>query len=306
LKKKISRNLNPNRNQKPISPAEFMKILIKFFPLFFLGFFLIFFVYFFYKPNLNSEKKVSFLALKEKQPLLQLAIMADIHSDWEKLNKAVIKINNNKNIDLILVLGDITNLGSLKDLKTAKNHLNNLIKNYYPLSGNHDVWYSKNDGFQADYYFQQVFGPKPFCQTIKNFNLVFLDNSDEKNPISADSWQEILKCLRKSEPLLFFAHEPLYHPVNERQMGQFLTSLASQKEELLVLLCQKKAKLVMSAHLHSFAKYNYSCQDGYQLPMVIAPALSRERNFQSPRYLEVKIFNDGSFSEEEILAEAGD
>lgn len=254
----------------------------------------------FKKPS--SQNSIFRPALPEsREAVLQIAILADVHSDWGRLQQAVEKINADSGIDLVFVLGDLTKLGSLQDLRKFKSLISELKVSWYVVPGNHDVWSSLQADRNPDYNFNQVFGSQPACFTSQGFNLVLLDNSNEKNPLSQNHRQEIERCLDQKEPVLFFAHEPLYHPANDRLMGQYLTDLVKQRETLLKELCQKQAKLVMAAHLHSFAEYKYKCSDDYLLPMVIAPALTGERNFQSPRFLRVDIFDDGSFKEEQAL-----
>lgn len=237
--------------------------------------------------------------LRKGELVLQLAIFADIHSDWERLQKAVEKVNNSKSVDFVLVLGDLTKVGSIADLNRSKDILDDLNINYYVVPGNHDVWYSKRDGNPHDYNFVQVFEDQPACFSENGFNFVFLDNSDEQEEIGSNHWLEIQNCLNKKEPVLFFGHIPLHHPANERVMGQYSSEAGVQAEILRDKLCNQKAKLSVAAHLHSFAKYDYACDNGYKLPMIASPALTQERNFQSPRFLYLDVFEDNKTEEKE-------
>ena len=251
----------------------------------------------------KGEDNLSFDGAREGEPVLQLAIFADIHSDWEGLQKAVLKVNNNKSVDFVLVLGDLTDLGSIDNLNISKNILDGLNINYYVVPGNHDLWYSRRDGNLHDYNFVQVFGVQPACFSEKGFNFVLLDSSDEQKKIESSHWLEIQNCLNKKEPVLFFGHIPLYHPANERVMGQCSLEVGKQAEILRDKLCSQKAKLAVAAHLHSFSKYNYACDNGYKLPMVVSPALTQERNFQSPRFLYLDVFGGGGFEEREEIVD---
>lgn len=247
----------------------------------------------------KSYDNLSFAGREEAEPVLRLAIFADIHSDWERLQKAVEKVNNNKKIDFVLVLGDLTDLGSLENLNKSKAILDSLDVSYYVIPGNHDVWHSRRDGNPHDYNFVQVFGDQPACFFENGFNLVLIDNSDEQKEVEIGHWLEIQNCLKKEEPVLFFGHIPLHHPANERVMGQYSPQAARQAEALKDKLCRQKAKLAVAGHLHSFAKYNYVCGNGYKLPMIVSPALTILRNFQSPRFLYLDIGGDGGFEERE-------
>lgn len=233
---------------------------------------------------------------------LKLALLTDVHNSWDNLKKSVAIINK-EDYDAVVFLGDLTSLGEEDNLNMGKKIFNTLKIPYYFIPGNHDVWSARRFGLAADAYWQAVFPPEtaPACRSVNNFNLVFINNSDEQNGLSRENLFSLDTCLESTQSALIFTHEPLYHPVNERVMGQYSASVATQSAQLKDLLCQKKVKLVVAGHLHNFAKYFYACPDGYKLPMFVAGAISNERNFQPPRFLQIRFFEDDSFEEKEIV-----
>lgn len=236
------------------------------------------------------------------QKVLTLAILSDSHSDWDNLTKAIELVNQNQ-FDLAVFLGDLTKLGEPADLQQGQRLLETLKIPYYVLSGNHDLWFDRQSKLPAGRHWQTIFSDtaSPACLDYQDFNLVFLDNADEYQKIAEENWSQTVNCLNKTLPTLVFSHIPLYHPANERIMGQYEEALATQVSQLRQLLCEKKVKLALAGHLHSFAKYTYPCNNGYLLPMLISGALTQERNFQPPRFLEVTVFEDGTFEEKEIV-----
>jgi predicted phosphodiesterase len=235
-------------------------------------------------------------------PSLKIAFLSDVHRSWQNLEKAVNLINQD-NFSLVIFLGDLTNVGEPEELLTGKKILDQIITPFYFLPGNHDVWYSRHLGLAPDTSWQEVFKKEflPACLTLKGFNFIFINNADEKEGLTASAWQEILDCLKIEQPTLVLSHEPLFHPLSDRLMGQHSQQVAQQAAQLRDWLCRKRVRLAVAAHLHSFSKYYYDCPDGYQVPMLVSGALAAERNFQSPRFLEVTLFEDGSFEEKERL-----
>lgn len=238
---------------------------------------------------------------QEKNLVLSLALLADVHNDWENLNQAVTMVNG-QNYDLTLFLGDLTDVGDPDDFKTGESILNGLRIPLYSIPGNHDVWWARQKNLEADNFFNASFH-SPVCITEKNLQLLLIDNADEKNGIDNQEWQEINQCLQTDLPIFAFTHEPLQHPASDYVMGKYSSSVATQGAQLLQILCDKKVKLVVAAHQHSFSKYFYSCPGGYQLPMLVIGAITSQRNFQSPRFLQLNLYDDASFGEKEIILE---
>jgi len=67
------------------------------------------------------------------------------HQPSEDLQNAVNDVNQLKNIDFVLVSGDVSNLGDTASLKEARKLLHKLKMPYYIIPGNHDVkWNGPN------------------------------------------------------------------------------------------------------------------------------------------------------------------
>lgn len=253
----------------------------------------------------KDDKPISpFVEHEKKQPpqkLLKIALLADSHNSWENLEKAVEQVNQ-EDFNFVIFLGDLTSVGSPDEFKKGKEILEDLKLPFYIVPGNHDVWYARKDAKAHDFYFDQVFSSNfPSCLEKDSFDFILIDNSNEQKGIGESDWYKLESCLQKNLESFVFLHEPVYHPASERVMGQYAAPVASQAAQLKQLFCDKKVKLVVAGHLHSFSKYFYDCEDGYKLPIIVVGALTTERNFQSPRFLQLDIFEDGRFEEKEIV-----
>jgi predicted phosphodiesterase len=232
--------------------------------------------------------------------VLNLAIISDVHNSWDNLDNAI-QIINNTYFDMVIFLGDLTDTGEPENLQKGKIELEKLRYPVFAIPGNHDIWNARQDNLAPDYYFDQDFSLQT-CSEHKGFEFVFIDNSDEQEGLTPNNWNTVMNCLNKPKPLVVFSHEPLYHPTNDFVMGKYDDGVATQAAKLMNTLCQKKAKVAVSGHQHSFSQYFYDCPNGYKLPMIVDGALTKTRNFQPARFLKLSIFNDGGFEDkEEVL-----
>lgn len=82
------------------------------------------------------------------QATFKLAWLSDIHIGYptaeEDLNISVNEINSFTDIDFTIISGDITSIGSFKELSIAKEILDQLKKPYYIIPGNHDCKWSES------------------------------------------------------------------------------------------------------------------------------------------------------------------
>lgn len=107
-----------------------------------------------------------FSALTFSQDVIRFAWLSDIHIGYptaeEDLRTSVSDINTFDDIDFTIISGDITAMGSLKELALAKSILDQLNKYYYIIPGNHDTKWSEsgstdfiklwgNDRFKFEY-----------------------------------------------------------------------------------------------------------------------------------------------------------
>ncbi|VBB47573.1 conserved hypothetical protein [uncultured Paludibacter sp.] len=93
----------------------------------------------------------------------RFALITDIHitngtSAVEDLENSVKQINNTKNIDFVLVTGDVTENGDRASLEKAKSILDKLNVKYYAIAGNHETKWSASGCTD----FARIFGSERF------------------------------------------------------------------------------------------------------------------------------------------------
>lgn len=224
---------------------------------------------------------------------IKIAIFSDIHSDFKNLYKAL-KIAKRDNSDFLIITGDLTTLGKISELNEIKELLDNSGLEYYVLPGNHDLWWDKK--FKED-NFGEVFG-KDYQSFNKNkVKFILVNNGDVDLGLgeAQEKWfrEEIKECLRVY--CLVFTHIPLNHPKSLYVMGADNRSVASEAGKLIKLLVENRVKELFAGHLHLSSSYFL---DGLQTTIV--GAIASERNFQSPKFLEVKYLN-GELEKKEIF-----
>ena len=130
----------------------------------------------------------------------------------EDLRRTVADINAAKNIDFVVLTGDITELGTNAELALAKKLLDSLNIPYYIIPGNHDTGWSESGGLG----FNQTFGDDKFYFKHKGVHFIgcasgpYVRMSDGHVPRHAVNWmKEKLRKIGDKEPVVFLNHYPL-------------------------------------------------------------------------------------------------
>jgi predicted MPP superfamily phosphohydrolase len=158
--------------------------------------------------------------------------------DWIRQN------HESKNIEFVVVLGDLTENGKQSEINKAKgilDHLNDENISYFPVIGNHDHLTADGDKwfdsvFNTAFYTQQceklgtewidnrttldpVIGPlihlENYAFEYEDRKFIFLDFVERNFPsgASAQSWEEtetsLLKLLSGGKPAVLFSHHPM-------------------------------------------------------------------------------------------------
>jgi outer membrane protein assembly factor BamB/Icc-related predicted phosphoesterase len=130
----------------------------------------------------------------------------------EDLRRTVADINSMKDVEFVIISGDITELGTNKQLALAKKILDSLNIPYYIIPGNHDTGWSESGGLG----FTKTFGDDKFIFKHNGINFIgcasgpYVRMSDGHVPRSNMNWlQDQLKKIDKNEPVIFINHYPL-------------------------------------------------------------------------------------------------
>ena len=246
--------------------------------------------------------------------------MADSHSDNENLKKALRQAGG-MGINLVIGLGDYTNVGTLEELRQAKQVFDQSKLDYLLTAGDHDLWDSRDKGKDPLSNFKEVFGPSSQVFEKDNIQFVIVDNSDIYKGISQEDWEILRKVTEATkepkEPkvketsgssgsygpsvtskLTFvFAQKTPFHPESQHVMGEDSEEVSRQARKLIDLLEEKKVDGFFSGDLHFFAEYQSPAKI---VKMTTVGAVARERNFQGPRFAILAVFDDYSWEVEDI------
>lgn len=148
----------------------------------------------------------------------KFAFLSDTHigspngSAEADLRRTIGDINAMNDIDFVVITGDITELGSAKELALAKKILDSFRLKYYIIPGNHDTGWSESGGQE----FTSVFGNDKFSFEHKGIRFIgcasgpYVRMSDGHIPRSHLNWlDKELKTLKKDQPLIFLNHYPM-------------------------------------------------------------------------------------------------
>lgn len=247
----------------------------------------------------------------EKRPQLTLAVIGDPEGDLNNLKKALIKIKE-KGLTTVVLVGDLTQTGLPEQLEAVKQILIQSGLTYYLIPGNHDLWYGRKTcqekkGINCTNTdtFKEYFGESYSKKIITDHNLLLLDDSDEWLGMGQKQLDWLSQQLNNlTIKQLVFLHIPLYHPESEYAMGYQNKELKKQATEVLEILCQHPPLALFYGHLHHTNQYEYSCTNTQKLKMIDVGSINSERNWQTPRFMVVKISQDNNFELEEV--EVGD
>lgn len=101
---------------------------------------------------------------------LSFALLTDIHIStsnprpMEDLQRSIVDINQNPNIDFVVVTGDLTESGDRASIQAIKDALEQLNVPFYAASGNHETTWSESGVMD----FSRVFGDSRFAFTQNN------------------------------------------------------------------------------------------------------------------------------------------
>lgn len=184
---------------------------------------------------------VSSFAIGQQKPF-RFAFISDTHigspngAAEEDLRRTVRDINAQKNISFVVITGDITELGTNKELQLAKQILDSLQVKWYIISGNHDVGWSESGGVM----FKKVFGYDKLAFTFNGIRFLgcasgpYVRMSDGHIPRDAVNWLDgELKKLKKKQPVIFLNH----YPMDNGMDNWYEVTDRLKKHRTLAILC---------------------------------------------------------------------
>lgn len=159
---------------------------------------------------------VLFFALNSFAQNFKYAFVTDTHvgstTGEEDLRRTVADINKLKDLDFVVITGDVTEMGTNEELKLAKSILADLKIPFYVMPGNHDTGWSESGGVS----FIKEFGYDKFTFDHNGYRFIacasgpYVRMSDGHIPRDATVWlDEVLKKTPKEMPIIFLNHYPI-------------------------------------------------------------------------------------------------
>ncbi|MCL4382405.1 MAG: metallophosphoesterase [Patescibacteria group bacterium] len=261
-----------------------MKILRRI--LFFFFLLLVLVPFLFLKGKEISPKETISPLPKVSATSFRFAVLSDIHSDTESLQKAIDRVKADKS-EFLVIAGDLTTSGELVELKKVKAVLEKNELPYFVLPGNHDLWASGIN------YFREVFGPDFRSFQNQKIKFILVNNADGQlgvegvtglNGENQGTWlrQELQECPKIY--CLVFTHMPLNHAYLSHIMGEDSPEVASQAANLVREFKALKVRELFAGHIHYLGAYGY---DGLKTQTV--GAIYTEKKTQPARFLEVNV-----------------
>ncbi len=231
----------------------------------------------------------------------KFAIIGDTHEDWSNFEKAIAEAKE-QGAQFIISPGDFSDVGTLDELKKAKEVLDKGGIPYYITAGDHDLWDSRDKGEIPSKNFTEVFGTPYQSFANKDVRIVIFYNADNYTGVDGVQMQWLraeLDRINQNRPKFLFVLTgiPLFHPSSDHVMGKTTPGLKSQAKELINLFKDKKVTEVFAGDTHYFTRYE---EPQSHLPMTTSGAVSRERNAQKPRYVIIEVLTDGSYNVQDV------
>lgn len=183
---------------------------------------------------------------------LHFALVTDTHIDVNDtstthgLTNIITEINQQKNIEFVILDGDISNSADMPSLLKAREILSNLNKPYYIVPGNHDVNWKEAELSN----FVKVFGDDKFTFTKNGYQLIGLasrpDSIHSQAFIYPNEFEWLQKTIQPQMPVIVFTHYPL------------IAGDIKNYQQLINLLRQYNTILVVNGHYHKNGFFDYN------------------------------------------------
>ena len=234
-----------------------------------------------------------------KTTILRFALVSDSENENDLLSKALNQAKG-AGVNFVIGLGDFSSVGTLDQLKSAKEVFDKSGLTYYITPGDRDLWDSRNRGEEAITNFLQVFGhlSQPIYKE-EGIQFVIINNSDIYTGISDAEISNFKFQISNSSQYkltLVFAHKTPFHPQSAHVMGENSQTVAEQASRLVELMETSSVDGFFSGDLHFFAQFN---SPSGNVKMTTIGAVNSARNFQGPRFAVVTVFDDYSWEVED-------
>lgn len=204
-----------------------------------------------YEVDIDSHKKdINAAQIKKLQKnddgssRIVFATISDTHYHYSSLGEIIKGINNDPEIELLIVVGDIADQGLQKEFEIYNDIMEDLNIPYITIIGNHDY---KSNG---EAVYREMYGPTSFDFMYKNAHFVGFDDVFWENENSIPDFEWLDKITAKYESNTYqivMAHIPPF--------GDQFTSNA--EDIYKNILNKNNVNLSLNGHTHGFYYGNY-------------------------------------------------
>ena len=245
------------------------------------------------RPDQKGEEKKTEEIVRVKE--VKFGVMADVHMDWNNLKKAI-DLAQSRGERRIIIAGDLTSVGSKKELVAAKKVLDESGMPYFVVPGNHDRY--TGDRTKED-IFGEVF--EKSYQSLKegSLKLILVDNGGKAGLGGVQTeWlkKEVEEC--RVWVCVAVMHMPLENNFSEHVMGEGSTAVTLEAALLIKMLKEAGVKEIVAGHLHYASTYEIG-----GVRTILVGAVAEARNTQTPRFTELTM-QDGELKREVVILEA--
>lgn len=230
----------------------------------------------------------------EKERPIRIALLTDLHITLEnengKVMSCVVDEINNAPFDLVIIAGDLTNMGSDSELKYAHSHLQRISHPLLVTHGNHETTWSESGGKD----FEKYFGHNG-CNTASVGGYLFV-------AYSAGPFIKMADGTAQDGQRLKWVESQLKKVVKKRIISVChypLNSDLTNRVEITSLLKKYNASASLAGHYHTPRLMNFD-----SLPGIVGRSLmlqkGGERNYG---YTILTLDNDSIYITEKIIGQ---
>jgi len=162
----------------------------------------------------------------DKKEEFKFAVFSDTHYSYHELDEAIVNVNLRKDIDFVIVNGDIADHGYLKEFELFHEIMDNLKVPYITVIGNHDYRSNGEDIYKT------MYGERNYIIEYNNCLFVLWDDVFwESNKTPDFEWLENNLSEGKNFDRLFVVcHIPPFDPQFDDVSERLYTKLMSENE----------------------------------------------------------------------------
>lgn len=187
---------------------------------------------------INKENIEKLEHLKGAHDTVKFAVISDTHSYYKDLEDAITSINQQKDLDLIICTGDVTDYGLEWEFKQYQKFISRLNYPIFTAIGNHDYL---SNGYKI---YSQMFGPSNFSFNSHQYKFILFDNIvwENNNRIPDFAWLKEQVSGSESPYSILISHIP----VNSEELKDYYSpEFENIIENSNILIC-------INGHDHRF------------------------------------------------------